>query len=206
MPFLNLLGCTSISEMWRGLYRRSMVDRKRPRGSWSSPSIAIIMSASCGASCCGCASTKDRRTSALAHCVISLRYRIWSLSGHSGHGRTCYRRTRSRMTGRGKPSAVTGVQVKNQRPVFRFNRDAGGYGSRRSPGRPVPSDQMLIAVSGKTGWKNYLLPKSSRRPVLKRQLSAVAFNNLLGNREAKASAGSRLAPRRINPEKGLEYA
>jgi hypothetical protein len=60
--------------------------------------------------------------------------------------------------------------------------------------------------SGKTGWKNDLLPKSSRRPVLKRQLSAVAFNNLLGNREAKASAGASLAPRRIDPEKRLEYA
>jgi hypothetical protein len=60
--------------------------------------------------------------------------------------------------------------------------------------------------SGKTGWKNYLLPKSFRRSVLKRQLPAVAFNNLPGNREAKASAGASLAPRRINSEKGLEYA
>jgi hypothetical protein len=50
------------------------------------------------------------------------------------------------------------------------------------------------------------LPKSSGRPVLKRQLPAVAFNNLLGNREAKAGTGSSLAPRRINPEKGFEYA
>jgi hypothetical protein len=34
----------------------------------------------------------------------------------------------------------------------------------------------------------------------------MTFDNLLGNREAKAGTGSRLAPRRINPEKGFEYA
>jgi hypothetical protein len=52
------------------------------------------------------------------------------------------------------------------------------------------------------------LPKSFGRPVLQRQLPAVTFNNLLGNREAKAGTGtgSSLAPRRINPEKGFEYA
>jgi hypothetical protein len=60
--------------------------------------------------------------------------------------------------------------------------------------------------SGKTGWKSYSLPKSPGRPVLQRQFAAVTFNDLLGNREAKACTGSRLAPRRINPEKGFEYA
>jgi hypothetical protein len=44
------------------------------------------------------------------------------------------------------------------------------------------------------------------RPVLKRQFSAVTFNDLLGDRQPEASAGPGLAPRRINPEKGFEYA
>jgi hypothetical protein len=60
--------------------------------------------------------------------------------------------------------------------------------------------------SGKTCWKNYYLPKSFRRPVLERQFPAVTFNNLLGNRQSEACTGSRLAPRRIDPEKGFEYA
>jgi len=41
---------------------------------------------------------------------------------------------------------------------------------------------------------------------LERQFAAVTFNNLLGNRQSEACAGSRFAPRRIDPEKGFEYA
>ncbi len=33
-----------------------------------------------------------KRVRKLVHCVISWRCGIWSLPGHSGHGRTCYRR------------------------------------------------------------------------------------------------------------------
>jgi hypothetical protein len=43
----------------------------------------------------------------------------------------------------------------------------GTAGERRAQRHELPA--LLIAVwSGKTGWKNYLLPKSCRRPVLKR--------------------------------------
>ena len=55
-------------------------------------------------------------------------------------------------------------------------------------------------------WKTYPLPKSFGQPVLQRQFPAVTFDNLLGNCEAKTRTGPGLAPRRIDPKKGFEYA